>query len=95
MKKEFYIITYDIGDDKRLRKVHKFLKDYGKAVQKSVFECWLTEKEFEKVVNWLENFINIEEDRVRIYQLCNSCRKNALWSGLVEFSENPDTELII
>ena len=94
-KKEFYIITYDIGDERRLKKVHKFLKDYGKGVQKSVFECWLTEKELEEVINWLENFINSEEDRVRIYKLCAFCRKNALWSGIVEFSDEPEEELIL
>ena len=94
-KKNFYMITYDIGDEKRLQKVHRFLKNYGTGVQKSIFECWLTEKELQKVINWLENFINKEEDRVRIYRLCEFCRKNAIWSGMIEFSPEPEDELII
>lgn len=94
-KRNFYSITYDIGDEKRLRKVHKFLKDYEKGVEKSVFECWLTEEELEKIVSWLENFIKESEDRVRIYKFCSFCKKNTIGSEIAEFSEEPNTDLII
>ena len=33
------LITYDITDPTRLRKLHGFLKEYGLNTQKSVFEC--------------------------------------------------------
>lgn len=37
----FYLISYDIPDDRRRVRVAKTLKDYGDRVQYSVFECIL------------------------------------------------------
>jgi CRISPR-associated endonuclease Cas2 len=34
-----YIVTYDIADDKRLRKVFQTMRKYGDHLQFSVFEC--------------------------------------------------------
>ena len=96
MEREFYLISYDIGDEKRLQKVRKFLKDYGKAVQKSVFECWLTSEELERITAWLKDFIRSSEDRVRIYRLCRFCRQNVLYSGPDDNPlEEPPEELIL
>jgi len=96
MGKSFYIISYDIGDNKRLVKIRKFLVDYGKAVQKSVFECWLTDAEVEEVVRWLRGFIKPKEDRVRIYRLCRECVRNVDFSGIDdEFESEPEDEVII
>ncbi len=95
MDRRFYIISYDIGDPRRLQRVHRFLKDYGKPVQKSVFECWLTQKELEDMVSWLADFIKRTDDRVRIYRLCRSCLQNLEFSGPVYFAEEPEEELIL
>ncbi len=96
MERGFYIISYDIGNQKRLAKVHNFLKDYGMAVQKSVFECWLSEDEMKAVVSWLSDFIDRKEDRVRIYKLCKTCLKNVEFSGVDdEFTDEPPEELIL
>jgi CRISPR-associated protein Cas2 len=38
------LVTYDISDNKRRTKLATFLEGYGRRVQKSVFECWLTDK---------------------------------------------------
>ena len=32
------IVTYDIADPKRLRRIAKLMQDYGIRVQKSIFE---------------------------------------------------------
>ncbi len=37
-----YLVTYDIRDDKRLRKVFKAMRDFGDHLQYSVFECQFT-----------------------------------------------------
>lgn len=37
--RQTYIVTYDICDPKRLRKVFKLMKGYGVHVQLSVFRC--------------------------------------------------------
>ena len=96
MKRQFYIISYDIGEPKRLNRVRKFLVDYGEGVQKSVFECWLTESEIEKVINGLMQLIDPKEDRVRIYKLCRECIKKVEFSGIDDaFTEEPPDEVII
>lgn len=96
MTRNFYIISYDIGNSKRLKEIHNFLKDYGKPVQKSVFECWLTDDEVKAVVSWLSDFINRKEDRVRIYKLCAACIKKVEFSGVDdEFTDEPPEDLIL
>jgi len=37
------LVTYDISDNKRRTKLATFLEGYGRRVQKSVFECFLTQ----------------------------------------------------
>ena len=39
MKKEFYVIAYDVTNDKRRRKVSELLEEWGVRVNFSVFEC--------------------------------------------------------
>ena len=41
-----YIVVYDISNPKRLRKISSLLKRYGRRVQKSVFECSISEKRY-------------------------------------------------
>lgn len=96
MKKDFYIISYDIGNPKRLNKTREFLKDYGTSVQKSVFECWLTEKEIKDVIQHLKLSINPRKDRIRIYKLCKNCLKRVEFSGIDDsFNQEPPNEVII
>ncbi|MGH7440341.1 MAG: CRISPR-associated endonuclease Cas2 [Polyangiaceae bacterium] len=42
--RQTYIVSYDISDPKRLRKVFKLMKGYGDHVQLSVFRCELTHR---------------------------------------------------
>ena len=93
--KFFYLITYDIGDEKRLSKVRNFLKNYGVSVQKSVFECWISTSELKEIVSWLKSFLDKKSDRVRIYRICRKCLKNVSFSGIDDtFSEEPPEEVI-
>jgi CRISPR-associated protein Cas2 len=39
----FWMVAYDIEDDRIRRKVHHTLKNYGTPVQYSVFECRLNQ----------------------------------------------------
>ena len=94
-KKLFFIISYDISDEKRLRRVFEFLEDYGQWKQKSVFECWLTEKEYQQVRAGLKELIKPREDRVRFYRLCEACRKQAFSHGWGELPDSPEEEVIL
>jgi CRISPR/Cas system-associated endoribonuclease Cas2 len=39
-----YLISYDVSDDTRRRRVYEALKDFGRRVQYSVFECETEER---------------------------------------------------
>jgi CRISPR-associated protein Cas2 len=69
--KHFYLISYDISNDKRRLKVMKALEDYGTRVQYSVFECWLRPKDLDNLKKRLLPHINSKDwDSIRFYSLC-------------------------
>ncbi len=59
-----YVVTYDIGDPKRLRRVFKLMKGWGVHLQYSVFRCDLTAAMLVQLRAELREMINFEEDRV-------------------------------
>ena len=92
--KKFYVISYDISDDRKRYKVEKLLKDYGKRVQKSVFECIITEAELLKIKRKVEKIIDFNTDSVRFYFLCTRCRNNIEVSGLGMINEESSVVII-
>jgi len=68
MKGSFYVITYDISDDRRRVQVSNLLKSYGERVQYSVFECWLTATEVEFLRERLKSKIDLASDSIRFYR---------------------------
>lgn len=64
----YYILVYDIAE-KRVQKVHKFLKRYLNWVQNSVFEGELTEGRFEALKIGLKERVKADEDSVIIFKL--------------------------
>lgn len=69
MTRTNYIVTYDICDPKRLRRVFKTCKDYGLHLQLSVFECDLTPMERIELERKLGELINNDEDQVLFIEL--------------------------
>lgn len=68
-----YVIAYDISDDRRRTKVHKVLTGFGTWTQYSLFECFLSKKEFVLLKSKLAKHLIDTEDSVRFYVLCGSC----------------------
>lgn len=64
-----YLVTYDISDPKRLRKVFKACKDYGMHLQLSVFECDLNPAEKIDFESRLRGVINSAEDQILFISL--------------------------
>jgi CRISPR-associated protein Cas2 len=64
-----YIVSYDIADDKRLRKVFKTCENYGNHLQFSVFECDLNPMERIHLENDLGKIINHDEDQILFIDL--------------------------
>ncbi|PIX24352.1 MAG: CRISPR-associated endonuclease Cas2 [Deltaproteobacteria bacterium CG_4_8_14_3_um_filter_45_9] len=86
----FVMISYDVVDDKKRLKLTKFLKDHGDRVQKSVFECNLSPKTYERVKSGIEKVINKRKDRVRYYRLCKGCVDKVEISGWGEVTEEEE-----
>ena len=64
-----FIVSYDISDAKRLRMVHKTVKDYGWPMQYSVFVCDLDAVEMLRLKQELSTIIHHTEDSVAFVNL--------------------------
>jgi len=64
-----YIVSYDVTDAKRLRKVFKVMNGYGDHLQYSVFRCDLSDKEFALLKGDLHGVINHRDDQVLFIDL--------------------------
>ena len=68
------LVTYDVSTEtkegrRRLRKVATICLGHGQRVQQSVFECRVTEGQFEGLVARLVATIDLDEDSLRVYRL--------------------------
>lgn len=68
----WWLVCYDVRDDKRLRKAAKHLEGYGQRMQYSVFRCWLTQAQKEKLCWELTELLAAEDD-VLMIPLCPRC----------------------
>lgn len=62
------ILTYDVNT-KRVNKVMKICRKYLSHEQNSVFEGVITEKNLNRLKRELERFIDVETDRISIYEM--------------------------
>lgn len=63
-----YLVSYDISNSRRLLKMHRLLKHWGRPLQKSVF---LVEKipDLSELTKDILKLIDKQEDDVRIYPI--------------------------
>ena len=64
-----YLVTYDICDAKRLRRVFKTMKGFGAHLQLSVFQCDLPDIDLVRMKAALTEIIDQREDQVLIIDL--------------------------
>ncbi|MEN8129537.1 MAG: CRISPR-associated endonuclease Cas2 [Pseudomonadota bacterium] len=64
-----HLVCYDIGDPKRLRRVHHCMVGWGVPVQYSVFIATLVRAQVDLLIGELEQTIDPAHDDVRIYPL--------------------------
>ena len=67
--RRFVIVSYDISEPKRWRKVFAIMKDHGEHVQYSVFLCQLTGKDEVALKTSLEQVIRHDEDQILFARL--------------------------
>lgn len=64
-----YVVSYDVREAKRLRRVFKRMRNYGDHLQYSVFDCLLTPKDLVRMKSDLAKEIDAAEDQVLIIKL--------------------------
>jgi CRISPR-associated protein Cas2 len=64
-----YIVTYDIGEPRRWRRVFKLMNGYGEWLQLSVFQCRLTQRRRVELVAALNELIHHNQDHVLVLDL--------------------------
>jgi len=67
--KSRYIVSYDICNPKRLRKVHKAMKGFGDPLQYSVFCCDLSSSQKVLLIEAMTELINHHEDQVLLINI--------------------------
>lgn len=90
-----YLICYDIVKDSRRGKVSRLLEGYGLRVQKSVFECVLTEHQYEMLNRKLGAYIEEGEDQVRFYPMTAHTRRKVIIFGLQPERQIDDVAFIV
>lgn len=64
-----FLVTYDIRDDRRLKKVHRAMKNFGDHLQYSVFECQFNPAELLQCRAALSEIIDHRVDQVLFVDL--------------------------
>lgn len=69
MDEHLYLVTYDIRDDKRWRRVFKLMKGFGDWLQLSVFQCRLSRRRHAELIALLDGIIKHGDDALLVIDL--------------------------
>jgi len=90
-----FVACYDISSNQLRLRASRILEDYGKRVQESVFELPnLESKDLEKCLMRLKELDLSDEDAVRIYPICEACRKGIITFGNGEAMVDPEIYIV-
>jgi len=59
-----YIVTYDIANTKRWRRVFRLMEGFGEWLQLSVFQCRLTRQRHAELIALLDGVIHHDDDHI-------------------------------
>ena len=88
------VVSYDVREDRRRTRLAHALKDFGRRVQYSVFECLLDEKQLARLRLRIAKEIDPAEDSVRFYRLCGECLERIEILGVGLKIEDPDVYVL-
>lgn len=74
VNRRLFLAGYDVTDPNRLRRAHRILRAYATGGQKSVFECFLTDRERKTLLRDVAAVIDPDEDRFFIVRLDKRAR---------------------
>jgi CRISPR-associated protein Cas2 len=69
MSRTRFLVSYDVCDPKRLRRVARVLEGFGTRLQYSVFECALDPLRLAELKSCLHPVLNFGEDQVLFVSL--------------------------
>ena len=87
------VICYDIACNRRRYRVDRCLEAYGARVQKSIYECHLSEQTLSALKQELDTLIHAEEDSLLFYSLCPRDYQQVSITGQGELSHDWDYQL--
>ena len=90
----FYVISYDIPDNRRRNQLAKTLEGFGRRVQYSVFEAHLSRAQYEELKRAVGIVINPDDDSVRYYRLCGACAERVEVPAVGEVTSDPNTIVV-
>lgn len=93
-ERDFYILAYDIGNDRRRAKIARLMESMGARVQGSVFEAYLKANELESMLRRAKKIMKAQEDGLRVYPLCRACRAKVLTLGAGRLTEPPGLMIV-
>ncbi|MDR2526909.1 MAG: CRISPR-associated endonuclease Cas2 [Rickettsiales bacterium] len=71
-RKYLILLIYDISDDKRRYRISKKIEGYGFWVQRSAYECHLTNNLYDKLLTTILPLFDFGRDMLRVYKLTES-----------------------
>ena len=90
----FYVLAYDIANDRRRARIAKASEAVGERVQGSVFEAYLTSGELEKLLKKTSKVMDVKFDSLRIYCLCESCKVKIKMHGTAQVTPAPGLVIV-
>lgn len=75
--KHWYLVSYDLRDPKRWRKVYERVKGNAERVQYSVFKMYISQTQLERFRLDMAKLMD-DEDDLLIIRLCSGCAKRVI-----------------
>lgn len=75
------LVVYDIPNDKKRTKLSNFLEGYGRRIQYSVFECFISLNEMQDLYKMIKKRVDSTEDNVRLYWISQEAVSRTLTIG--------------
>jgi len=79
---------------RRRNRIAKILLGYGERVQRSVFECVLTEAQYRQLCQRLEKWVDVQWDSVRYYNLGPATQPQVRIVGVGTLTTLPDVFIV-
>lgn len=88
--KHWYLVSYDIRNQKRWRKAYQQLQGHGERIQYSLFRCRLTRTAMESLRWELEKLLTDDDDLMFVH-LCPHCASQVHERGEQQGWNRPPT----